>query len=146
MTKFGQVVAYDSTTRNATVEYGRPEACEKCGACGGSARKESVVLQADCAVGDWVRIELPEHRFLQAAALAYGVPLAAFLAGLVLGQRLTGSDGGAAIGALLGLAVSIGILRLTERRIQNRRDWSAHITAVYPDKPTQEAIGCGGSL
>ena len=84
MIKFGQVVAYQPETRTATIEFSRPEACEKCGACGTASHKGSIVLKANCAVGNWVRLELPDNRFLQAAGLAYGIPLLSFLGGLLL--------------------------------------------------------------
>lgn len=84
MIKFGQVQAYDKTTGEATIVYMRPDACAKCGACGGGGKSRSIRLKADCAVGDWVKVELPDGRFLGATALAYALPLACFLLGLFL--------------------------------------------------------------
>ena len=84
MIKFGQVQAYDKTTGEATIVYMRPDACAKCGACGGGGKSRSIRLKADCAVGDWVKVELPDGRFLGATALAYALPLACFLLGLPL--------------------------------------------------------------
>ena len=144
MTQFGFVSAYDEKTRMATIEYMRPDACDKCSACGTAAQKGAIILRADCAVGNWVRIELPEKKFLQAAVLAYGVPLVCFLAGLMLGQWITGSELGGIGGALVGLAVSLGMLRMNEKRIKGRPEWSSRVTEVYTEKPTVEAIGCGG--
>ena len=69
MIKFGQVQAYDKTTGEATIVYMRPDACAKCGACGGGGKSRSIRLKADCAVGDWVKVELPDGRFLGATAL-----------------------------------------------------------------------------
>ena len=60
MIKFGQVQAYDKTTGEATIVYMRPDACAKCGACGGGGKSRSIRLKADCAVGDWVKVELPD--------------------------------------------------------------------------------------
>ena len=62
MIKFGQVQAYDKTTGEATIVYMRPDACAKCGACGGGGKSRSIRLKADCAVGDWVKVELPDGR------------------------------------------------------------------------------------
>ena len=97
MIKFGQVQAYDKTTGEATIVYMRPDACAKCGACGGGGKSRSIRLKADCAVGDWVKVELPDGRFLGATALAYALPLACFLLGLFLGYSLSGGMG--AVGA-----------------------------------------------
>jgi sigma-E factor negative regulatory protein RseC len=146
MTKFGRVTAYDGDKRTATIEFVRPSACEKCGACGPGAHKGSIVVQADCGVGDWVRLEFPEKRLLQAAVLAYGFPLLGFLGGLLLGLTLSGSDLGGALGACLGLMLALGLLRLGEKRIRSREDWAVRITGVYAENPSQEAIGCHGEV
>ena len=58
MIKFGQVQAYDKTTGEATIVYMRPDACAKCGACGGGGKSRSIRLKADCAVGDWVKVDI----------------------------------------------------------------------------------------
>ena len=79
------------------VRFERPEACAKCGACGGGGKSRSIRLKADCAVGDWVKVELPDGRFLGATALAYALPLACFSAGPVPGLQPVGRDG--AVGA-----------------------------------------------
>ena len=33
-------------------------------ACGGGGKSRSIRLKADCSVGDWVKVELPDGRFL----------------------------------------------------------------------------------
>ncbi len=144
MTKFGQVTAYDTVRRTATIEYARPEACEKCGGCGSASHKGAIALQADCQVGDWVRVELPEGRFLKATAWAYLLPLAGLLLGLFTGQRLGGGEGFALLGAALGLALSFGLLWLYDRSIRGRKEWLPRVTEVYPEKPSLETIGCSG--
>ena len=63
MTKFGQVVHYNEANGMSTIEFARPEACAKCGACGSQSQTGTVTLQAQCKVGDWVRVEYPEGRF-----------------------------------------------------------------------------------
>ncbi len=145
MTKFGQVQAYDPATGEATIVYIRPDACAKCGACGTQSHSGSIRLKADCAVGDWVRVELPNSRFLSATALAYVLPLICFLLGLFLGYSLSG---GQELWALLGSAIGLSLcavgLRLNEARIQGRPEWTPHVSAVYHEKPEIEDIGCGG--
>ena len=39
MTKFGEVLQYDGRSGVAVIRYIRPEACAKCGACGGSGKE-----------------------------------------------------------------------------------------------------------
>ena len=51
-------------------------------------KSRSIRLKADCAVGDWVKVELPDGQFVSATAIAYALPLACFLMGLFLGLSL----------------------------------------------------------
>ena len=94
MTKFGEVIGYDPQSGVAVIRYTRPEACAKCGACGGKAQETVIRLKTTeaCRVGNWVKVELPDGRFLHAAALAYAVPLGLLLAGLLLGYRWLGGE------------------------------------------------------
>lgn len=109
MTKFGEVIGYDPQSGVAVIRYTRPEACAKCGACGGKAQETVIRLKTTeaCRVGNWVKVELPDGRFLHAAALAYAVPLGLFLAGLLLGYRWLGGEGAAILTGLLGLALGM---------------------------------------
>ena len=143
MTKFGQVYEYNEAKQLAAIKFSRPEACAKCGACGSLAQTGTVTLKAVCKVGDWVRVELPEGRFLEATAIAYVIPLIGLLAGIASGWFLGGgSDGVTLLGAVAGLAVSAGILWLVNRRISGRPEWTPRVTAVFDEKPTTEDIGC----
>ncbi len=146
MTKFGQVISYDEQTGMATIEYARPDACGHCGGCAAASHRGTITLPADCAPGQWVRVELPESRFLQAIALAYLLPLVLFLAGLGLGFLLGGGgDGWTLLGGAAGLGLSLLTLRLSNRRIAGRQDWTPHVAAVYEQKPSMEEIGCDGT-
>ena len=144
MLQFGQVSAYDSQSGLATIVFTRPEACEKCGACTGRVRKGTVSLPAECKPGDWVKVELPEGRMLQAAALAYALPLAALLAGLLLGNALGRGEGITLLCALASLALAVLFLVWNERRIRGKPEWSPRVTEVYAEKPRAEDIGCAG--
>ena len=144
MMKFGQVMAYDEATGEATIVYTRPDACAKCGACGGMGKPGSIRLRADCAVGDWVRVELPDGKFLRATAVAYVLPLACFLAGLFLGYSLSGGmELWALLGRAIGLRLSAVALRLAELSVRRRPEWSPRVCAVYHENPGVQDIGCG---
>ena len=144
MTKFGQVIAYHREAGLATIAYARPDACEKCGGCGAASHQGVIRLKAVCDVGNWVRIEMPQARFLQAVAMAYVLPLMGLLLGLVAGYWAGGrTDGWTLAGGALGLGLSILILRLHERRVTDQPEWRPHVVDVYTEKPTQEIIGCG---
>lgn len=143
MIKFGRVCAYDETTGTAVIEYIRPDACAKCGACGMLNKKGSIELKADCAVGNWVKVYLPDNRFLSAAAIAYVIPLIGFLGGLFLAYSLSGhNDLWSIAGGLVGLGLCLLVMRLTEKRVQGKPDWTPHVEAVYENKPEMDDIGC----
>ena len=119
MVKFGQVTAYDPQTGMAEISYIRPDACAKCGACSSLNKTGKITLQipasvaspASCAPGSWVKVFLPDGKFLSAAALAYALPLLGFLAGLLLGYFLSGKqDLWAVLGGLAGIGLCLPFL------------------------------------
>jgi positive regulator of sigma E activity len=145
MTKFGQVLAYDENKGIATIGYSRPDACEKCGACGAQSHQGSITLKVECRPGDWVRVELPQERFLQATAFAYVLPLIGLLGGLALGfLGGGGADGPTLLGGCAGLGISLLLLWLNEKRIQGRPEWTPRVTQVYHEKPSLEDLRCDG--
>lgn len=146
MIKFGQVTAYNEKTGIATITYIRPEACAKCGACGALTQTGSIDLKADCEIGNWVKVVLPDKRFMAASALAYAVPLAGFLAGLAAGYAVSGgSELSAVAGSLIGLGLSLLALKWNEKRIAGKPEWTPHVAEVYKERPDSlDAIGCSG--
>ena len=143
MTKFGQVYAVDEAKGLASVRFSRPEACGKCGACGAGVHQGDITLKAQCQIGDWVRVEMPEGRFLTATAVAYVVPLLALFAGLGLGSLLgQGNDLAALLGGVGGIVLSLGFLKLVEKHIKGKPEWSPRIAEVYPAAPDALQIGC----
>jgi len=145
MIKFGQVLTYNEKTGMATIEYVRPDACAKCGACQSLNKTGSIELKCDCEAGDWVRIVMPEKHFMGAMGIAYGVPLVLFLVGLALGYILSGqSEGWALAGSFIGLAVSLVCLKINEKRIAGKPGWTPRVDMVYKTKPEMDDLGCGG--
>jgi len=143
MIKFGQVTAYDEAEGKATITYIRPEACAKCGGCGSMSQTGSIELKADCKVGDWVKVSLPDGRFMTATLLAYVIPLIGFLAGLFLGYSLSGQNElWAVAGAMIGLAICALGLRINEKRIAGKPEWTPHVAAVYDHRPDLDDLGC----
>lgn len=146
MIKFGQVTAYDEKTGMATITYIRPEACARCGGCGALTQTGSITLKADCRAGNWVKVVLPDGRFMTATALAYVVPLAGFLAGLFAGNALSGGNELWALGgSLIGLGACLLGLKWNEKRIAGKPEWTPHVAQVYTERPDSlDAIGCSG--
>ncbi len=146
MVKFGQVTAYNEKTGVATITYIRPEACAKCGGCGALTQSGTIDLKGDCKVGNWVKVVLPDGRFMQATLIAYILPLIGFLAGLFAGYFLSdGSELWALGGSLAGLGVCLLGLKLNEKHIAGKPEWTPRIEAVYTERPDSlDAIGCSG--
>lgn len=146
MFKFGQITDKNEKSGMVTVRFERPEACGNCHACGYGSKSSEVTLPSDRSVGEWVRVELPENRFLQATALVYVIPLAGLLIGLLLGWFLSsGNDLITLLSAALGLGVSFVTLYGIDKSISRKPGWTPKITDVYPDKPAGEELGCGVS-
>lgn len=105
------------------VEIEPPPRCEGCnGAClwYRVPHPERLTLAADTnlAVGTPVTVTLPDRLLLLGAVLVYGVPLAALLAGGVLGAALLGTDLGAVAGAGVALAIAVLAAPVLRRRIE----------------------------
>lgn len=111
--------------RTMVVEFERSSMCEKCGAC--ERAQQAMLMEVerigDARLGDRVQVELPERTVLRAALTAYGIPLAALLAGLLVGNLLPSLAGwpgnpdlyAVALGALLAGGAFL-VLHLTERK------------------------------
>lgn len=80
-----KAVVIEKRGTRAKVKIIRSEACHKCGAC--SSDKDVKVWAQNplnAHIGQSVEIELNPSTFLTAAMITYGVPLAAFIIGVVL--------------------------------------------------------------
>ena len=103
-------------------------ACSTCAAaqlCKSAEAKEKVMKvqssEADTyKVGETVRLQIDVRNGLQAAFLAYIVPLILIVAELVCVSMFGGSDGLAAIGCLLVLALYYSLLYALRDRISRK--------------------------
>ena len=108
------------------------------------SQQGTITLKCDCKEGDWVRVELPDNRFLSATAMAYAIPLLLFLGGLLLGNALSGGNELWAMGgSLMGLAVGLVGMKLCDKLISGKPEWTPHIAQVYAQKPDIGVLGCG---
>ena len=88
MERTGEVIKVESGV--LTVRFGRPEACERCGACGGEKHQTVIQISGDAKVGDLATVRVPEGHVAKASVLAYLLPLLGLLAGLFAGWALGG--------------------------------------------------------
>ena len=95
--------------------------CSSCGqgsscgvgkmAAGRPATLLTIPVSGDIKAGDWVLIGLPESKLTLSALLGYLFPAFAMLVGAWLGATLEGSDGGTALGAMVGFLAALMVAR-----------------------------------
>jgi sigma-E factor negative regulatory protein RseC len=128
----GIVISTNGT--NAKVRFLRGSACAHCGAClsvGESEMEVSLPNTLGAKVGDRISVDLSPKRVVQASLLAYAVPLALLIGGVLLGSRI--SDW---LGLALGVgacAVSFLILRLVDRRIRKKQSFQPRMEYILDD-------------
>ena len=143
MYKFGRITDYHPDTKTAVITYERPDACAKCGACGTLNGHGSIELPCEAEIGSWVRIAFPERHFLGGAAIAYLIPLALLIGGLLLGYFLSNRNELIAMCAgLFGVLLSLLILWAIDKQLSQKSDWSPYVDCVYDEKPEMDEIGC----
>ena len=122
------------------VTFCRPEACAACNACEGGKKEHSIWVRGDGRVGEIAIVDMPEKMVAKASFLAYGMPLVMLLAGLILGNVLAGGkDLGTALGALIGLAAGMLILKVTEKNRRGREEWTPQVVDVLENGTAKEA-------
>lgn len=114
MEKYGTVTQISGGYMNVTVH--RDSACgDNCAACGlcGNSREMTIRLKntGDFKAGDKIRLVSSDKSFLKHSAAGYLSLTALLIAGAVIGS-LWGGDWMAFVGAILGTAVGILVLRL----------------------------------
>lgn len=75
---------------------------------------------AELRVGDRLVVAIDDRSLLQAAGLAYGLPLAAALAAAIVAQETAGTDGMALLAAIAGLAAGLGVMKRAAARMAAR--------------------------
>ena len=121
----------------AIVVFDRPTACGECKGCFGDVCTR-VELTVDAEVGDIIDVEMPDRSILSASAMAYLIPLALLLTGLLGGTALHGPlalpldvNLFAAIAGFLLLAVGLAIVRIIDRSLRLKRQWQPRVLRVY---------------
>jgi positive regulator of sigma E activity len=115
------VVTRVAADGSVEVELAAPAGCRACaGVCTWrqlpGTRRATFATDLRLAAGEPVVVALPERYVLLAALLVHGLPLAALLAGALAGYAVTGTDSGAGLGAVAGVALAVlGTPRLRRR-------------------------------
>lgn len=98
----------------------RTDVCQRCGACQHGHEEERLypLPKGDFAEGDTVEITLPDSGALVGSLIAYGIPVACLIAGLVIANALHLPDLAQIAVALAFLAASFFAIRALEPRIR----------------------------
>lgn len=129
MIRQGRVVAVSQGEIKVCFE--RLETCEKCGMCSGRKQESLVSFTGTADVGDMIEVEMPEAEVLKASALMYIIPLVGMLLGLFcLNAIFPGKDLMLALGAFVGLLISLIVLQLADKNLKKKGKWQPKIISI----------------
>ena len=132
MERTGEVTAVRGEWLEVT--FCRPADCEHCHACAGGQKETRLTVRGSAKPGDLAVVEMPQARVMKASAIAYAIPLAGLLLGLVLGSALfpQSGEGAGAIGALVGLGLAVAGVALTEGIRRKNPAWQPQLREIIP--------------
>lgn len=138
MERMGEITSVQGEWLEIT--FCRPADCEKCHACHGGPKEMHLRVRGEGNVGDIAVIEMPERTLSRAVLLAYALPLAGFIGGMLLGSALypTHSLGGV-VGAVAGLVLPLALIRFTEKRRSQDPAWQPRLVRVIARHESNEA-------
>ncbi len=120
------------------VTFCRPDACASCGACEGGKKQTVIWVRGEAKIGDIAVVDMPDKTVIRASLMAYGLPLILLLAGLIAGSTATqGNEIGGVIGAAAGLAISMILLKATEKNRSGKPGWSPEIIEILPGETAE---------
>jgi positive regulator of sigma E activity len=130
MERLGEVTKVDG--KYLEITFCRPADCEKCHACMGGEKTATIRVEGTASVGDKAWVELPASTITQASLLAYAFPLAGLFVGMFAGEKLIplANSLGGVIGAVIGLAIPLGCLLLTEKKRRQNPKWTPKLVRV----------------
>ena len=116
------------------IAFCRPSDCGKCNACLGGKSQTTLRVKGEAHVGDSAVVSMPRKSMLRATALAYLLPLIGLLAGMIGFSLLFPQmgDGGAGLGAAVGLGLALLIVWITEGHRRRDPAWQVHLVRVIP--------------
>ncbi len=112
----------------------REEACAHCHGCD-LGRKERLLYPLNgegFREGDEITLELSDRTLSKTSLLAYGLPLACLIAGLLLGSVLFSQEWAQALSAILMLGVGLAVLAATEKKRKANRQYVCRMEKINP--------------
>lgn len=138
MERTGEVKAVDGQWLE--IQFCRPADCEKCNACHGGDKVMSLRIKGEAKVGDKAVVYLPPSAVTQASLIAYAIPAAGLLLGILLGDTLFPAENsiGGIIGGLIGVGVPALVIFIAERCRKADPRWTPQLVRVIPAQPADE--------
>lgn len=132
MERTGEVTAVQGQWLEIT--FCRPADCEKCHACHGGQKTTFLRIRGEAKVGDYAVVSMPENTIYRASLIAYALPLAGLVIGMMLGETILPDRNslGGVIGGVIGLAIPALIIRLTEKKRQESRRYQPELIRIIP--------------
>lgn len=115
------------------ITFCRPEDCGHCHACDGGQKPTVIRVAGKGRVGDYAAVELPAGTVVKASLLAYALPIAGLMLGMLAGRAL-GGDGpvSVALGGAAGFGLSELAVMLTEKGRRASAKWQPTLRQVFP--------------
>lgn len=126
------------------VRFEKMSACAGCSGCGRGEKTTDILVRGGKAEpGDRVSVRMPEGRVLRLSFLVYIFPLAALIAGLMMGSRLSGGEEGMMLlCGLLMLILSLAIVKIADITLGKKAGWRPVIVEVNPQVEQEDSFIC----
>lgn len=149
MNRIGQIVKLTGKDSYAIVQMQRHSACGDCGACQMGDENQNVQVEvlnsAGGNVGDWVVVELSHQSVIQAAFIAYTIPLAVLVLSIVVGINVFGiyfskdvAEVYAFIFGVLLTGVCYAVIRRFDQRFKREGKFQSMITRIIDQDNCQK--------
>ena len=143
MEKIGEITGVAGGQLEIT--FCRPKDCGHCHACDGGQNPTVIRVAGEGRVGDYAAVELPAGTVVKASLLAYAVPIAGLLLGMLAGQTIgDGQPLGTALGGALGFGACLLLILLTEKRRRASAKWQPTLRQVYPREMYEQSTDSKG--
>ena len=133
----GQIISIRDELAEVTIQpHGGCSKCSMKSACSpdGSTLKLWAANPRGARPGDIVIIELKPEIKILGSALVFLVPLAGLFLGYFSGEYWGGSDGYGILGAIAGLMLFFGLVRLIDKALSRNSNLSPVITRIIVEK------------
>ncbi len=139
MKQTGMII--DKKENMATLKMQRHSACGSCGGCGMGKEKGNIMIEAlnkiDADIGDFVEVDIEAPNLLKGAFIAYVIPLAFLLGGMLGGNvvlkgiQYNGNiEMGSALIGLILMAITFLIIKINEPKLKKSEEYTPIITNI----------------